>query len=125
MASAAILLDHDYQMHTTTPDDSGNIPWSNCKTLAIDIFIGDRQGTNPTVTFTAYRLGADGVTYFPMWTIGPIDVSGTNVTPISESVSIGPGCSYPLEIGDSGKIGWTIGGTSSPGGKFSVSVQGK
>lgn len=125
MASATVLYSLDAQMQTTTPNDSGNISWSNCKTLAIDINITDRQGTSPTVTFTAYRLGADGVTYFPMWTIGPIDVSGANTTPVLESVSIGPGCTYPLEIGDSGKIGWTIGGSSTPGAKFSISAIGK
>lgn len=124
MASATVLYSQDAAMQTAN-GDSGNISWSNIKTLAIDVYITDRQGTSPTLTVTAYRLGADGVTYFPMWTIGPIDVSNANVTPIPESVSIGPGCTYPLEIGDSGKIGWAIGGSATPGAKFSISCIGK
>lgn len=127
MASAQTLYYLPTGSMITTTGDSGPTPisWSNCKTLAIDFYATDRQGTNPTVTLTAYRLGADGTTYFQIWTLGPIDVSGANSTPVPKSVSIGPGCSYPLEIGDSGKIGWTIGGTSTPGAKFSISIQGK
>jgi len=39
--------------------------------------------------------------------------------------SIGPGCATTEEITASGRVRWQIGGSSSPGALFSISIQGE
>lgn len=110
----------------TINGDTGNQSWSDMSTLAIDIDITDKQGTSPTVQFFLDRLGADGTTNFNIWASSVQSVSGASPgTPILISTSAGPGCIINQEIGSSGRLRWMIGGTATPGAKFSVSIIGK
>lgn len=117
--SKTIILNQASALKTAN-GDTGTISWKSCSTLAVDINVTGSQGTNPTLQILVDRLGADGVTFFPMW-------DSTALAPGSypKSVSIGPGCSYAEEICASGRIRWVIGGTSTPGVTFSLSVQGE
>jgi hypothetical protein len=109
-----------------TANGSVNIAsWSGCETLAIDVNCTDRQGSSPTLQIAVDRLGADGVTYFNIWLSSATSVSGANMTPVQISKSIGPGCAQDEEIGGAGRVRWAIGGSSTPGANFSISLQGK
>jgi hypothetical protein len=118
--SKVVLYNLPILMRTATPGNSGNISWLNASTIALDIAVTGSQGTSPTLEVWLDRLGVDGVTYFNLW-------DSTILAPASfpKSVSIGPGCSIAQELGSSGQVRWAIGGSSSPGIQFSVSIQGE
>lgn len=89
--------------------------------LAVDVNFTVNSGT-PSVTFTLSRKGADGTTYYPIYTTSAITTSGKT------SLHVGPGMSgtgaVPVSFGGILQISWTIGGTS-PNVNFTLSVVGK
>jgi hypothetical protein len=110
----------------TSNGDTGNISWGNCSTIAVDVNCTNQQGTSPTLEIFVDRLGADGLTYFNMWDSTAISVSSASSgSPVQIKRSIGPGCATTEEIGASGRVRWQIGGSSTPGAQFSISVQGE
>lgn len=104
----------------TTSNNSGLLSWGNAATIALDINVTGNQGTSPTLDVFLDRLGVDGVTYFNIW-----DSLVLAPGSFPKSVSIGPGCTIAQELGSSGQVRWVIGGSSSPGIQFSVSIQGE
>jgi hypothetical protein len=124
--SKVILLNQAALMHTSAPPpDTGNISWGNASTIAVDVNVTNQQGTSPTLQILVDRLGADGVTYFNMYDSGAISVSTASTTPVVIKQSIGPGCTKTEEIGSSGRVRWVIGGGSTPGALFTLSIQGE
>ena len=109
----------------TSNSDTGNISWGNCSTIAVDVNCTNQQGTSPTLEIFVDRLGADGVTYFNMYDSGAVSVSGASTTAVQIRRSVGPGCTTGEEIGSSGRVRWEIGGSSTPGAQFSLSIQGE
>ena len=109
----------------TANGDTGNISWGNCSTIAVDVNCTNQQGTSPTLEIFVDRLGADGVTYFNMYDSGAVSVSGASTTAVQIRRSVGPGCATGEEIGSSGRVRWVIGGSSTPGAQFSLSIQGE
>lgn len=109
----------------TSNSDTGNISWGNCSTIAVDVNCTNQQGTSPTLEIFVDRLGADGVTYFNMYDSGAVSVSGASTTAVQIRRSVGPGCATGEEIGSSGRVRWVIGGSSTPGAQFSLSIQGE
>ena len=109
----------------TSNSDTGNISWGNCSTIAVDVNCTNQQGTSPTLEIFVDRLGADGVTYFNMYDSGAVSVSGASTTAVQIRRSVGPGCATGEEIGSSGRVRWQIGGSSTPGAQFSLSIQGE
>jgi hypothetical protein len=117
--SKAIILNQAASMKTAA-GDTGPISWGNASQIALDINVTGQQGTSPTLQILLDRLGADGVTYFPIY-------DSTALPPGSypKSASIGPGCTFAQELGLSGRVRWNIGGSASPGIQFSLSLQGE
>jgi hypothetical protein len=105
---------------TNTNGDIGNLSWGNAEHLALDINVTLSQGTSPTLQILVDRLGADGTNYFNIY-------DSTALAPGSypKSASIGPGCTFPQEIGSSGRVRWVIGGSSNPAVQFGLSLQGE
>ena len=122
--SKVILLNQAAAMKTTN-SDTGNIPWGNASTIAVDVNVTNQQGTSPTLQILVDRLGADGVTYFNMYDSGAVSVSTASTTAVVIKQSIGPGCTKTEEIGISGRVRWVIGGSATPGALFSISILGE
>jgi hypothetical protein len=75
------------------------------------------SGTSPTLQLTYERKGEDGI-YYTMWT-------GSSITGVdTDSTSLGPGLETDHLPGKTGRIVWTIGGTT-PSFTFSISVTGR
>jgi hypothetical protein len=124
--SKIVLLNQAAAMHTSSPpNDTGNISWGNCEKIAVDVLVTNQQGTSPTLQILVDRLGADGVSYFNMYDSTAISVSGASGTNVVIKQSIGPGCTKTEEICASGRVRWVIGGSSTPGALFSLSIQGE
>jgi len=119
--SKVIILNLQSLMRTTN-GDTGPTPlnWGNAEKLAVDINVTGSQGTSPTLDIFVDRLGADGVTYFPMY-------DSTVLAPgqYPRSTSIGPGCTNAQEIAQYGRVRWVIGGSVGQGVQFTVSIQGE
>lgn len=123
--SKAVLYNQSFATQTSN-SDTGNISWGNSSTIAVDVNVTGHQGTSPTLEIFVDRLGADGVTYFNMWDSTATSVSSASSgSPVVIKRSIGPGCSTTEEIAASGRVRWVIGGSSTPGCPFSISVQGE
>jgi hypothetical protein len=122
--SKVVLLNQPAAMKTSS-SDTGNIPWGNASTIAVDVIVTNQQGTSPTLQILVDRLGADGVTYFNMYDSTAISVSTASSTNVVIKQSIGPGCTKTEEIGSSGRVRWVIGGSASPGALFAISIQGE
>lgn len=123
--SKTTILNQSSAMKTAA-GDTGNISWGNCSTIAVDVNCTSQQGTSPTLQILVDRLGADGVTYFNMYDSGAISVSSASSgSPVVIKRSIGPGCTTGEEIASSGRVRWVIGGSSTPGAQFSLSVIGE
>jgi hypothetical protein len=122
--SKVTILNQASAMHTSN-GSTENISWGNASTIALDVNVTNQQGTSPTLEIYVDRLGADGVTYFNIYDSGAFSVSTASTTAIPKSASIGPGCTYAQELGASGQVRWAIGGSSSPGAQFSISLQGE
>lgn len=122
--SAATIYTHASALETAN-GNSGDLSVSSYETVAIDLNVTDKQGSNPTIQLLWDRKGADGV-YYPVWDSTALSVSGASGgSPVQKSTSIGPGCAYNQEPGALGRLRWVIGGTSTPGATFSISIQGK
>lgn len=103
----------------TASSNSGALSVGNFAELAVDINITSKQGTSPTIQFFIDRLGVDGV-YYNIWSSSVIS---TTPTPISQS--IGAGLSQASSFGGTIQFRWLIGGSSTPGFTYSVSIQAK
>jgi hypothetical protein len=122
--SKTVVLNQTSAMHTSN-GNTGQISWGNCSTIAVDVNCNNQQGTSPTLEIFVDRLGADGSTYFNMYDSGAVSVSTASTTAVQIKRSIGPGCATTEEITASGRIRWQIGGSSTPGAQFSISIQGE
>jgi hypothetical protein len=87
--------------------------------LAVDINITASSGTSPTIQFFVDRLGADGTTYFTIWSSSVINTSPTVV-----STAIGAGLSVAQSFGAMARFRWVVTGTT-PSFTFSASIVGK
>lgn len=103
----------------TTSDNSGILSVGNFAEIAVDINITGKQGTLPTIQFFIDRLGVDGISY-PLWQSSTLSTS-----PAQVSTSIGAGLAISQSFGGNVRFRWSIGGSSSPGWTYSVSLIGK
>lgn len=99
--------------------NSGSLSVGNYVELAVDINITSNQGTNPTIQYFIDRLGADSV-WYPLWQSQTVATSTAVI-----STSVGAGLSYSESFGGTTRFRWVIGGTSTPGFTYSVSIQSK
>lgn len=104
----------------TSSNNTSPLTVGNFAEIAVDINITSKQGTTPTVEFYIDRLGADGV-YYNIWDSGQVN----NTAPTTKSDSIGGGLNVNKSFAGTIQFRWVIGGSSSPGYTYSVSIQGK
>lgn len=110
----------------TANGNTGPIEWSDFKSLSIDVNCTGSQGTTPTLQILVDRLMSDNATYVNIWDSGAQSVStASGGSPVQISQSIGPGLTIAKSIGLSGRVRWVIGGTSTPGATFSLSIIGE
>jgi hypothetical protein len=101
-------------------NNSGILLVGNYAEIAVDINGTSKQGTSPTIQFFIDRLGVDGI-YYPLWAS-----SIQSTTPFTGcSTSIGAGLAISQSFGGTVQFRWVIGGSSSPGYVYSVSLIGK
>lgn len=103
----------------TASSNSGILSVGNYAEIAVDINITSNQGSSPTIQFFIDRLGVDGI-YYPLWQSASQSSSSAQV-----STSIGAGLAISQSFGGTVQFRWTIGGSSTPGFKYSVSLIGK
>lgn len=103
----------------TASGNSGPLTVGYLSELALDINITSNQGTAPTIQFFIDRLGADGV-YYPIW-----DSTSISVAPTTKCVSTGAGLGSASSFAGTIQVRWAIGGSSSPGWIYSLSLVGK
>lgn len=104
----------------TASGNSGPLSVGNFAEIAVDVNITSKQGTTPTVEFYIDRLGVDGV-YYNIWDSTII----SNTAPTTKSDSIGAGLNVSKSFAGTIQFRWAIGGSSSPGYTYSVSLIGK
>ena len=104
---------------TTSSSDSGDLIVGPYTEIGIDINTTAQTGTNPTIQFFWKRKGADGI-YYALWQSAVLTAATNTI-----STSIGAGMAYNQSLGSTGKLTWTIGGTSTPGFTFSANIYGK
>jgi hypothetical protein len=117
-ASGTVLLVNS-ALSTSSTSTSGPYTVGPYSELAIDINLTTKQGTSPTIQFFVDRIGADGVAY-NIWSSSVV-----SATPAQVSTSIGSGFSVAQSFGSTIQFRYAIGGTSTPGFTFSVSIIGK
>jgi hypothetical protein len=104
----------------TASNVSGPLTVGNYAEIAVDINGTSKQGTSPTIQFFIDRLGVDGI-YYPLW-----QSSTQSTTPFTGcSTSIGAGLAISQSFGGTVQFRWSIGGSSTPGFIYSVSLIGK
>lgn len=104
---------------STSPANSGSLTVGNFVELALDINITSNQGSSPTIQYFIDRLGVDGV-WYPTYQSSTISSASAQV-----SASVGAGLSTTQSFGGTIRFRWTIGGSSTPGFTYSVSLQAK
>lgn len=121
--SAATIFTQTPAMQTINSQTS-DISWSNYTELAIDMLVTNQQGTNPTLQLFAQRKDAFG-NYIDIWdsTVKPVSSASTTNVPIGTSIGVGLVDAH--SFGATGRIRWVIGGTSTPGALFGISIQAK
>jgi hypothetical protein len=84
---------------------SGPLPSGGYREVALDVNIASfTGGSSPSITFTLYRIGADGVLYSIY--------SGTAITAAGQlSVSVGPGLATAASLGSQIQLNWTVSGS--------------
>ena len=117
--SAQTIWTQASQLITSTTGNSGLLSVGNFVELALDINVTGKQGTSPTLQFFIDRLGVDGI-YYNIWTS-----TQYTTTPQTVSQSIGAGLTTSVSFGGTIQFRWSIGGSSTPGWTYSVSIQGK
>ncbi len=117
MSTATTIYNLASALQTTTPFTSSDFTVGSYTALAVDINITGNQGSSPTIQYFVDRKGADGI-YYPIWQSISLSSSSTSV-----STSIGIGVAINQSIGAIVRFRWTIGGSSTPGFTFSVSIQ--
>jgi hypothetical protein len=103
----------------TASSNSGPLSVGNYVELALDVNLTTKQGTSPTIQFFIDRLGVDGI-YYNVWSSSVI-----STTPTTVSQSIGAGLTLASAFGGTIQFRWSIGGSSTPGYTYSVSLQAK
>lgn len=103
----------------TASSNSGVLSVGNYVEIAVDINITGKQGSSPTIQFFIDRLGVDGI-YYPLW-----QSNTQSSSPAQVSTSIGAGLAISQSFGGTVQFRWSIGGSSSPGWTYSVSLIGK
>lgn len=104
---------------TSTTGNSGPLTVGNYVEIAVDINITGNQGSSPTIQFFIDRLGVDGI-YYPLWQSSTQSSSSAQI-----STSIGAGLAISQSFGGTVQFRWSIGGSSTPGFRYSVSLIGK
>lgn len=100
-------------------NNSAPLNVGNFAELAVDINITNKQGTSPTIQYFIDRLGVDGI-WYPIW-----QSAVQSVSPAQVSTSVGAGLAISQSFGGTIQFRWGIGGTSTPGWTYSVSLIGK
>jgi hypothetical protein len=100
-------------------NNSGILLVGNYAEIAVDINITSKQGTSPTIQYFIDRLGVDGI-YYPLW-----QSSVQSTSPAQVSTSIGAGLAISQSFAGTARFRWAIGGSSTPGWTYSVSLIGK
>ena len=91
----------------------------------IDVPFNEAQHISPERLYAHIKQlfrehkGADGI-YYSVWQSSSFTAASNTL-----STSIGPGCAYNQSLGPTGKLTWTVGGTSSPNWTFTPNVYGK
>lgn len=104
---------------STSPANSGPLTVGNFAELAVDINITSNQGSSPTIQYFVDRFGVDGI-WYPIWQ-SPVVAASTDQI----SASIGAGLDFAESFGGTIRFRWSIGGSSTPGFTYSVSLQAK
>lgn len=117
--SAQTIWTQASQLITSTTGNSGPLTVGNYAEIAVDINITGKQGTSPTIQFFIDRLGVDGI-YYPLW-----QSASQSSSPAQVSTSIGAGLAISQSFGGTVQFRWSIGGSSTPGWTYSVSLIGK
>lgn len=92
---------------------------ANYHELALDINLTGKQGTSPNIQFFLDRVGLDTVNY-NLWTSSVITAFPNIIIQ-----SFGSGFSNASSFGMNVQFRWVIGGTSTPGWTYSVSLIAK
>lgn len=121
--SATTLLNQAPLMQTGAGNTS-DISWGNYTELALDSLVTNQQGTNPTLQLFLQRKDAFG-NYEDIWQSNVTNVATASTTNVPISASIGVGLAIAQSFAATGRVRWVIGGTSTPGAQFGISVQGK
>jgi hypothetical protein len=103
----------------TASNNSGALTVGNFAELALDVNLTSKQGTSPTIQFFIDRLGVDGV-YYNIFTS-----TSVSTTPNVITQSIGAGLSNAFSFAGTIQVRWAIGGSSTPGYTYSLSLIGK
>lgn len=121
--SATTLLNQTNAMQTANGNTS-DISWGSYTELALDALVTNQQGTNPTLQLFLQRKDAAG-NYEDIWQSNVTSVSTASTTNVPISASIGLGLAVAQSFAQTGRIRWVIGGTSTPGAQFNLSLQAK
>jgi hypothetical protein len=103
----------------TASGNSGPLTVGYLGEISLDINITSKQGTSPTIQFYIERLGTDGV-YYPIY-----DSTSISTAPMVKSASTGAGLGSAASFAGTVRVRWVIGGSSSPGWIYSLSLVGK
>jgi hypothetical protein len=103
----------------TASGNSGPLTVGYLGEISLDINITGKQGTSPTIQFYIDRLGTDGV-YYPIY-----DSTSISAAPMVKSASTGAGLGSAASFAGTIRVRWVIGGPSSPGWTYSLSLVGK
>lgn len=97
--------------------NSGDLSIAECESISIDLNATAVTGTTPSLTLSWQRKGLDGV-YYTLWTATALTAAG------SVSQSIGHGMETNKGPGLTGRLVWTITGTT-PSFTATISITGK
>lgn len=121
--SATVLLNQASAMQTANGNTS-DITWGAYTELALDALVTNQQGTSPTLQLFLDRKDAAN-NYEPIYQSTVTSVSTASTTNVPISASIGVGLAIAQSFASTGRIRWVIGGSSSPGAQFNLSLIAK
>lgn len=98
------VLDMDSALHTAS-GDSGWLPTSILKEIAVDVNLTSVRGASPSIAFFVDRQGEDQIGY-PVYSPTALTAAGT------VSQGIGDGAQTNAPLGPYTRLRWTIGSTA-------------
>lgn len=115
--SAAITIYSTTQAAQSAGSNSGSLDVQSVNALAIDVNISAISGAGATLTVIYERLGADG-NWYPQYTSAGLTATGNT------SANVGLGATTNAVLTNTGRLRWTIAGTT-PSVTFTASVVGR